>query len=82
LGAIEEDLTGTRKIAQAGVNEVAELRLALLPLLPFQSAPRLEAVDIAAEIRQRATELPARAVDAFLSSADASVVMQVLEERS
>ncbi len=54
LAAIEEDLTGTRKIARA--------------------------VDIQAEIRQRATELPPRAIDAFLSAADGTVVMQVLEE--
>lgn len=81
LGAIEEDLSGTRKIAQAGVVDVVGLRIALLPLLPFQSAPRLEAVDIAEEIRQRATELPARAVNAFLSNADVSVVIQILEER-
>lgn len=80
LGAIEEDLAGTRKIARAGVNDIADLHAALLPLLPLQSAPRLEAVDIAGEIRQRTTELPPRAVDAFLSSADEVVVMQVLEE--
>jgi hypothetical protein len=81
LGAIEEDLSGTRKIARDGVVDVAELRIALLPLLPFQSAPRLEAVDIIAEIRQRTTELPARAINAFLSNAAESVVMQVLEEK-
>jgi hypothetical protein len=82
LSAIEEDLAGTRKIAQAGIVDVAELRKALLPLLPFQSAPRLEAVDIVAEIRQRTTELPSRAVNAFLSDADESVVIQVLEEKT
>ena len=81
LNAIEEDLVGTRKIARAGISDLAELRSALLPLLPFQSAPRLEAVDIAAEIRQRTTELPARAVNAFLSTADESLVIQVLEEK-
>ncbi len=80
LAAIEEDLTGTRKIARAGVSDMADLRAALLPLLPLQAAPKLEAVDIQAEIRQRATELPPRAIDAFLSAADGTVVMQVLEE--
>ena len=80
LSAIEEDLTGTRKIARAGVADVADLRAALLPLLPLQSAPRLEAVDILDEIRQRSTELPARAIEAFLSNADEGVVIQVLEE--
>ena len=82
LGAIEEDLVGTRKIAHAGVANIDELRSALLPLLPLQSAPRLEAVDMVVEIRERTTELPMRAVDAFLSTADEAVVIQVLEEAS
>lgn len=80
LGAIEEDLGGTRKIARAGVQDLADLSAALLPLRPLQSAPRLAAVDMKREIRERTTELPLRAVDAFLSSADESVVLQVLEE--
>lgn len=80
LAAIEEDLAGTRKIARMAIRDIADLRAALLPLLPLQAAPKLEAVDIQAEIRERATELPPRAVDAFLSTADESVVMQVLEE--
>jgi hypothetical protein len=81
LGAIEEDLVGTRKICRAGIGDLADLRSALLPLLPFQNAPKLEAVDIVTEIRQRATELPSRAINAFLSGADESVVLQVLEEK-
>lgn len=80
LAAIEEDLAGTRKIARAGIGSLADLRAALLPLLPLQSAPKLEAVDIVAEIRQRATELQPRAIDAFLSTAEETVVIQVLEE--
>ena len=82
LSAIEEDLVGTRKIARAGVLDSADVRAALLPLLPLQSAPLLQAVDFVEEIRQRTTELPSRAVDAFLSSADDSVVIQVFEEPS
>ena len=80
LGAIEEDLRGTRKIARAGVTNISELHAALLPLLPIQSAPRLEGVDFLSEIRDRTTELPTRAVDAFLSATDESVVINVLEE--
>jgi hypothetical protein len=82
LGTIEENLVGTRKIARAGVVDVTELRIALLPLLPLQSSPKLESVDIIAEIRQRTTELPSRAVEAFLSNADESVVIQVMEEKT
>lgn len=80
LGAIEEDLGGTRKIARAGIRDQADLGAALLPLRPLQSAPRLEAVDMKKEIRERTTELPQRVVDAFLSGAEESVVLQVLEE--
>jgi hypothetical protein len=82
LNAIEEDLSGMRKIARAGIANIADLRAALLPLLPLQSAPLLEAVEVAAEIRQRTTELPTRAVDAFLSTADEGVVIQIFEEAS
>lgn len=80
LGAIEEDLGGTRKIVRAGIQDRADLGAALLPLRTLQSAPRLEAVDMKKEIRERTTELPQRAVDAFLSAADESIVLQVLEE--
>ena len=80
LSAIEEDLVGTRKIARGNIRDISDLRAALLPLLPLQTAPKLEAVDIVAEIRQRATELQPRAVDAFFSTADEAVVIQVLEE--
>jgi len=81
LSAIEEDLAGTRKIARGGVADMADVRAALLPLLPLQNAPMLDPVDVVAEIRQRATELSQRAVDAFLSTADTAVVIQVLEEQ-
>lgn len=80
LSAIEEDLRGTRKVAKGGIQNLADLHAALLPLLPLQNAPRLEAVDMQEEIRQRATELPPRAVEAFLSDAKEAVVIKVLEE--
>jgi hypothetical protein len=81
LGAVEEDLAGTRKIARAGILDTADLRAALLPLLPLQSAPVLEPIDVLAEIRQRATDVAAPAVDAFLSTADDAVLIQILEEQ-
>lgn len=80
LAAIEEDLTGTRKIARSDIRDNSDVEAALLPLLPLQSAPKLDAVDMVSEIRQRATELTPRAVDAFLSGTDVSVVLQVIEE--
>jgi hypothetical protein len=80
FASIEENLAGTRKIARMAVRDADDIRAALLPLLPLQAAPQLEAVDIPQEIRQRATELTTRMVDAFLSTADDSIVLQVLEE--
>ena len=80
LNVIEEDLTGTRKIARAGIGDVEQLRTALLPLLPIQSAPSLGAVDMPAEIRLRTTEIPERAIEAYLSGAHETSVIQVVEE--
>jgi hypothetical protein len=80
LATIEENLIGTRKVARAGIVDTSDLRNALLILLPLQSAPRLEAVDLPAEIRGRTTDLNPRAVSAFLSQVDTSIVLQILEE--
>lgn len=80
LSAVEEDLTGTRKIARAGIRDVQGIRATLLPLLPIQNAPRLEAVDMTSEIRLRTTGLPRAVVEAFLSGAPEASVAQVLEE--
>jgi hypothetical protein len=80
IGAIEEDLVGTRKIASAGISGAPDVRRALLPLLPIQTAPKIEAANIPDEIRTRTTQLPARAAEAFFSAADPSLVLQVMEE--
>lgn len=80
LRAIEEDLTGTRKIARSDLKDMSDVEAALLPLLPLHSAPKLDAVDMVLEIRQRSTELPPRAVEAFVSGIEESIVLQVIEE--
>ena len=79
LGAIEENLVGTRKIAGAGFADAEDIRDALLPLLSIQNAPRLDAVDMPDEIRFRTSELPTELVEAFLSGADDRTLTQVLE---
>ncbi len=79
LSAIEEDLTGTRKIARAGIGNEDDARGALLPLLAIQNAPQLDAVDMAAEIRLRTTELPADLVEAFVGGAPEAAILQMLE---
>ena len=80
LTAIEEDLSGTRKIARAGVTDTIDIREALLALLPLQAAPKLEAIDIVDEIRQRATEQEPRVLSAFFSSSDETTALQVFED--
>ena len=80
LTELEEDLIGTRKIARDGISSTADLRSAFLALLPIQSAPKLEAVDMPSEIRMRASDVGRTGIDAFLSTADESVVLQLLEE--
>lgn len=79
LSAIEEDLTGTRKIARAGVVSDLEARSAVLSLLAIQNAPQLDAVDISAEIRLRTSELPAELMDAFFSGVPDAAMLQMLE---
>ena len=80
LHAIEEDLSATRKIARAGLHTSEDVNAALLPLLPLQNAPRLEAVDISSEIRERAQDVPKAALDAFLDSRPEEDVIQLLED--
>lgn len=80
LGQIEEDLEGMRKIARAGVNGLATTKAALLPLLPFRAAPVLEPIDMPSEIRGRAGEVNPEVLRAFLSRADESVVLQIVED--
>jgi hypothetical protein len=82
LAELEEDLVGTRKIARDGICSSADLRAALLPLLPIQSPPKLEAVNMPYEIRLRASDVDAKSAEAFLSTADESVVLQLMEEGS
>jgi hypothetical protein len=82
LSLIEEDLAGYRKIARAGCGDLTDLNRALLPLLPVQSAPFLDAVDSKLEVRQRATEISPKLLDAFLSEADEQIVLQILEQEA
>ena len=80
LSSIEEDFAGLRKIARAGCKHGPDILRALLPLMPLQSAPVLDAIDSQGEIRQRTTELYPNVVDAFLSAADTHIVVQLLED--
>ena len=79
LHVIEEDLSGTRKIARAGLHTSVDVRSALLPLLPVQNAPPLEAIDNASEIRERAQDVPTAALDAFFENRPEEEVLHLLE---
>jgi hypothetical protein len=80
LQAIEEDLSGTRKIVRAGVEGAHDVIIALLPLLPLQNAPELPVIDMREEIRNRTTELPDEVLQAFFSNASEMIALQVIEE--
>lgn len=83
LGLIEEDLEAMRKITKAGVSTTEDVRTALLPLLPFRAAPVLDPIDMRLEIQSRASDVDPQVLAAFLSSsADETVVMQLLEDRT
>jgi hypothetical protein len=78
LARIEEDLSGTRKIAR-GVNADEDgIRQGLLPLLKIQNPPVFGVVDMVAEIRVRSAGLPTKAVDAFLLDAPNSEVLRLM----
>ncbi len=79
IGSIEEDLVGTRKIARAGVVASDALRSALLPLLPIQNTPQIEAVDMVEEVRLRTQGLPSELIETFLSGASDATLLQILE---
>ncbi|MGO8000132.1 hypothetical protein ACC725_08095 [Rhizobium ruizarguesonis] len=81
MTGIEEDLSGTRKIARAGIRGHEDTRNALLSLLPLRAAPVLQPVAMSEEIKQRTTELPTQVVDAFLALDDEEQLVRLLEEQ-
>lgn len=81
MTAIEEDLSGTRKIVRAGIRGHEDTRNALLSLLPLRAAPVLQPIAMPDEIKQRTTELPGNVVDAFLALDDEEQLVRLLEEQ-
>ena len=78
LSKIEEDLTGTRKIAQSVVSDEDGIRGGLLSLLEIQNPPVIEPVDIEQEIRKRTSELPSKAIDAFFNNAQSDELIRLM----
>lgn len=77
---IEEDFSMTRKIARTAVRTAADLRRALLPVMPLQSAPVIGAADYHRRLRGRMKDLPAEAVSAFLGPVAAGDVVRILTD--
>jgi hypothetical protein len=82
IDRIEEDLSSARKIARAGVKSAADLRRALLPLLPIRSSGDVSTSDYVAKIKSRLSMLPASAVEAILNSTDIKDIVRILMERT
>jgi hypothetical protein len=63
---IEEDLERTRKIAACGLGSRDDVVRALLPVLPLQHQPQLQAEDATERLRRRITTLAPKAGSAAL----------------
>jgi hypothetical protein len=82
LGLIEEDFAASRKIARAGVAAAADLRQALLPLLPIRSTSDVTISDYEAKLRSRLGMLPSQVVGAILGPTEPEEIARILMERS
>lgn len=80
LDTVEENLVRTRKIARSGMASREEIQRAILPLIPLQSPPNLQPVNMNDEIRLRASQIPPAILDAFFAGRDTSILLQLLEE--
>jgi hypothetical protein len=78
---IEENLERTRKIAACGVGTREALVRALLPLLPLQFQPTLQAEDITLRLVRRIQSIAPRAAGVFLNEATpADEIARLLRE--
>ena len=79
VASIEEDFTGTRKIARTGIRSRLALVNALLPVLPLQYRLALQYEEPQMQLRAR-IELPEEAVDALLRKENAFELVRILLE--
>jgi len=79
---IDEDLERTRKIAACGLAGKADIITALLPVLPIQYRPILEAEDLTERLKKRIASIAPAAVDVALNDAvPASEVVPLLGQQ-
>jgi|TARA_Y100000815_G_scaffold263583_1_gene278315 hypothetical protein len=75
---IEEDLSGSRKLARSAVGSDDSIKIALQPLIGLGHAPMLEPVDLEEDVRLISSELPNAALDAFFREARPDEVLRLL----
>jgi hypothetical protein len=78
IEAIEEDFSLTRKIARSGIRVPADLRWALLPLLPLSNHATIVESDYIARLQNRLKDVRPEGVKAFLGSSTAIEVARIL----
>lgn len=77
---IEEDFTLTRKIARLGVTTRDALEHALMALTKVAAKPDLEEAQFAMRLRMRLSDVPERALTAFLGETPAQELARMLGE--
>jgi hypothetical protein len=78
---LEEDFTLTRKIARTAIQVSEDLDHALMPLAPIKAQPILKNANIEDRLRARAKDLSPPALEAFLGTASAADVADMLSDR-
>ncbi len=78
---IEEDFTLTRKIARSGIKVPADLRWALLPLLPVSSQAAIAEPDYLARLQSRLKEIRPEVIKAFLGATGPAEVARILADQ-
>jgi hypothetical protein len=80
IECIQEDFAMTRKIAGVGIATTIDITRVLLPLLPIQSRPVVEAGDYIQRLQTHLTDLPYEAVEGFLGRAEPTDIIAILAE--
>jgi hypothetical protein len=81
LAQIEDDFSGTRKIARAGVRAPSQLTRALLPLLPIQNRLSLSGTDSIERLQARLSSIDEQLARTLLMPAKAETVAQLILEK-
>lgn len=78
---LEEDFSLTRKIARTAIQVAEDLDHALMPLAPIKAQPILKNANVEDRLRARAKDIAPLALQAFLGTASATEVADMLGDR-